>query len=205
MTSCRWILFCLLMGLCSCSEKQEQPDAPEETAPANTNAEGQEPAEFSFEEFERQARREISQQTHKHNEKWGIGKSIRWDADLEEGIIKWTFPEKIVSAPVQVLFTYVPAEQSLMWSWNNTSVKEKLAKDSLKLKAWGEERNLSQFTTPEFKCSEAEAWGYAAIAAKVAEANGIYRGPSGRAFIFFAYGELSESKPDITPDFDLKE
>jgi len=154
-------------------------------------------------EFERESRIYLSKLTAKHNEEWGLGKAVRWDADLEKGVISWTFADKVVSAPVQVIGTYVPGPQSLLWAWDHPSVSKDLAKDSLLLKQWGQEHRVSDLTTREINCSEAQVWTYTAMAAKLAGAQGAYRGPSGQAYIFFTFGDISIGDPVGTSDGPL--
>ena len=41
-----------------------------------------------------------------HRERWGLGTAERWDIDQRAGVIRWSFPDKTVEAPVQLLGSY---------------------------------------------------------------------------------------------------
>ncbi|MGA0899108.1 MAG: DUF6882 domain-containing protein [Luteolibacter sp.] len=192
----------LLLGACSKEKKPRARDVRLDDAAPETQADST--GEFDLAEFERQARRHLSRLSYEHSEKWGMGKSTSWKIDLEAGVISWAFSDKVVSAPIQVVGTYVPAQQSMLWAWDHPSIKNELAQDCLKLKEWGDKHELTELTLREIKCSEAQAWTYTAMACKIAGAKGAFRVPSGQAFIFLTFGDISVRRPDITPHFDLE-
>jgi hypothetical protein len=39
-----------------------------------------------------------------------------------------------------------------------------------------------------------EAWSFAAVANRLVEGNGVYRGPAGSAYVFFTFGPVSLEK-----------
>lgn len=174
----------LSLALSACSdEKTEKPKDKQAAAQA-------EPAPASEESFEQQARRHLSQLTRKNQKEWGMGKASRWDADLEKGFITWTFPDKTVRAPVQVIATYDPARQDLLWGWDHPSVSKELGRHARILKKWGQDNGVGPLLTRQITCSESEAWTYAAMAAKLAGAHGVYRGTEGQVYIFFTFDRV---------------
>ncbi len=58
----------------------------------------------------------------------------------------------------------------------------------------GETNHASVYTTAKVKCSESEVWNFAAVANRVANANGVYRGSAGSALVFMTLGEIKLSK-----------
>ena len=45
------------------------------------------------------------------------------------------------------------------------------------------------------ECTEEQAWEFTAVAARLGDANGAYRGPAGTTLVFMTFGQVSLSKP----------
>lgn len=171
----------LLVSLAACSDDQAEPGDAGQAASAT-----EEPGLS----FEQQAREHLAELTRKNQKEWGMGKATRWDADLEEGFITWSFNDKTVRAPVQVIATYNPAAQDLMWGWDHPSVSEELGRHARILKKWGQDNRIDPLVTRQIQCTEADAWTYAAMAAKLADAHGVYRGTEGQVYIYFTFDRV---------------
>lgn len=116
------------------------------------------------------SRDELAEKTRIHTKHWGLGGSERWDADLEQGLIWFTFPDgRIVSAPVQVIGSYNTEDSTWLWAWDNPSVEEPLAQAARLARDFGARHGLEQFTQPEVQCSEDDAWTFTALAVSVSE------------------------------------
>jgi len=126
-------------------------------------------------------------QTSAHQSLWGFGKADRWDVDLETGKITFTFADKIVEAPINVIGTYDSLKGSFMWGWEHPSVPLKLQEAALKAKKWGEENNEPLFTQHVVECSENDAWNFTAVAARLSDANGAYKGPAGHSSLYMTF------------------
>jgi hypothetical protein len=129
--------------------------------------------------------------TASHVEAWGLGEIERWDADIDEGLIKFSSPGLLVTAPVQVVGTYNSEDSTWMWGWDHPSVPEALARDALLVRDFGERHGLSRYTTPMIRCIEDEAWQFTALACHLAEASGAYRGPSGTTYVFTTFHDVT--------------
>ena len=127
-------------------------------------------------------------QTEAHQGTWGFGKSDRWDFSQETGELIFTFPDKVVRAPAQIIGTFDGRERTWMWAWANSSIAGSLAKDSLRVRAYGEEHKIKRLTSPSWQGEEADGWRMAALANRLCESNGVYRGPAGTTFVFFTFG-----------------
>ena len=53
---------------------------------------------------------------------------------------------------------------------------------------------MKSFVTRKVSCSEDDAWGFAAVANRLANANGVYRGPSGTTLVFMTFGKVKLEK-----------
>jgi hypothetical protein len=62
------------------------------------------------------------------------------------------------------------------------------------LRKYGEEHHIEQLTKSKWKGTEDDAWAMAALAVKLCEKQGAYRGPSGNTYVFIAFGEVKLSK-----------
>lgn len=138
------------------------------------------------------SRDELAEKSRIHAKLWGWGSDERWDADLDEGLIWFTFPDgRVVSAAVQVIGSYLPEASNWLWAWDNPSVSEPLAQAARLARAFGERHGLNQFTQPSIQCSEDDARDFTALAVSLSGSWGAYRGSSGSALFYTAFGEIT--------------
>lgn len=144
----------------------------------------------------RSARENLSLQTTAHAETWGFGQEEEWSADLDQGVVVFRFADgTMASAPIQVIGTYNLEDGTFLWGWDHPSVPEPLREHARLARQWGEENEVQSFVSRKVQCSEDEAWSFAAVANLLAEANGVYRGPSGSALVFMTFGEIALERP----------
>jgi hypothetical protein len=129
-------------------------------------------------------------QTNAHQGSWQLGDSDRWDFDQDTGELIFTFPDKIVSAPAQIIGTFDSRNSSWMWAWANESIDQSLARDSVRCREYGEQHSIGRLTTPSWQGAELDAWNMTALANRLCESNGAYRGPAGTTFVFFTFGTV---------------
>ncbi len=96
---------------------------------------------------------------------------------------------------MQIVGTYNTDNGTFLWGWDHPSVAEPLRKHAALAKQFGEENGLAQYTERMVECTEEQAWEFTAVAARLGEANGAYRGPAGTALVFMTFGEVKLSKP----------
>ena len=77
-------------------------------------------------------------QTEAHQGTWRFGKSERWDFSQDTGELIFTFPDTIVRAPAQIVGSFDSTDGSWMWAWANSSVAASLARDSVRVREYGE-------------------------------------------------------------------
>ena len=95
---------------------------------------------------------------------------------------------------MQIIGTYNADDGTWLWGWDHPSVPAPLQQHARRLKVYGEERGIAAITTRKLSCEEAEAWDFAALACKLCEAQGAYRGPAGSALVFMTFGEVKLGK-----------
>lgn len=147
-----------------------------------------EPAEFrSLLEGSREA---LRLQTQAHCDSWGLGKSGRWDFDQDSGELVFTFPDKIARAPGQIIGSFNTRENSWLWAWANPSILDAIKRDSMKVRDYGGQHGIRRLTTAKWQGAESDAWDMAALACRLCQSNGAYRGPAGATLIFITFGEV---------------
>lgn len=132
-------------------------------------------------------------QTSAHQGTWQLGDSDRWDFDQDTGELIFTFPDKIVSAPAQIIGTFDSRNASWMWAWANESIDHALTRDSIRCREYGEQHNIRRLTSPTWRGEETDAWNMTALANRLCKTNGAYRGPAGTTYIFFTFGTVKLS------------
>jgi hypothetical protein len=97
-------------------------------------------------------------------------------------------------APAQIIGTYNTEDQTWLWAWANPSIDDKLKVDALKLRKYGEEHHIDKLTKRKWTGTEEDAWAMVALAVKLCEEQGAYRGPAGATHVFIAFGGVTLSK-----------
>lgn len=119
--------------------------------------------------------------------------AYNWDVDLEAGKITFTGETKIVTAPVQVIGTYNPADGTFLWGWDHPSVPAARAAHARLARQFGELNTLPLYTTRKIECTPEQAWGFTTTALYLAGAQGAYRGSSGSTLVFMTFGRMTIS------------
>jgi hypothetical protein len=134
---------------------------------------------------------ELRAKTMGHQAGWGFGKANRWSLDQSRGELLLTFDNGVAATcPAQIIGSFDATDGSWLWGWANPSIADSLKRDSLRVRDYGEQRQIARLTSAEWPCTEAEAWRMAALACKLCEAQGVYRGPAGTAFVFMTFGAV---------------
>lgn len=132
-----------------------------------------------------------------HSRQWGLGSAQRWDLDQSRGSVRWTFPERVAEAPVQVLGTHGSAGGSWLWAWANESLLPPLRAASEKVRDWGRAHGHVSLTTPKLEgISDKQAADLAAIAFRLTNATGFYRAPAGSSSLYLTFGAVTFTHAD---------
>lgn len=135
---------------------------------------------------------EVKNDAHKA---WGMATYERWSFDQSDGNLVFSKSDgAIAAAPAQVIGSFSKADNSWLWAWDNPSVNADLKAHSLKLKEYGEQHGIERLTTGTWIGTEADAWAMVALAVKLCDARGAYRGPGTSSDIFMTFGEVKFSK-----------
>jgi hypothetical protein len=150
------------------------------------------PSDFS--ELRKISVDELALKTDLHRS-WGIDKIERWDLNQGDGQLIFSLRGGLKAVcPAQIIGTYNQNDRTWLWAWDNPSISEKLIDDALKLRKYGQEHKIDLLTQRKWEGSEDDAWAMAAIAVKLAGAQGAYRGPAGDTLVFISFGKVTLSK-----------
>ena len=151
------------------------------------------PSDFSI--LQKTSIEELKLKTRAHEEAWGLNEISRWDLDQDTGELVFSFADrKRAVAPAQIIGTYNSEDQTWLWAWANPSVDEKLRKDVLKVRKYGEEHHINRLTNAKWVGTDDDAWAMTALAVKLCGEQGAYRGPASGTYVFMAFGEVKLSK-----------
>src|SRR5262249_41822755 len=94
----------------------------------------------------------------------------------------------------QIIGSFDSAEGSWVWAWANSCIAASLARDSVRVRAYGDQHKIRRLTTPSWSAVEKDSWHMAALFNRLCGSNGVYRGPAGTTFVFFTFGQAQMSK-----------
>ena len=137
-----------------------------------------------------QAMHHLHALTAGHDGGWGLGQS-QWSVDQDDGTIVFTTPKGLIAtAPVQIVGTYNTDDHTWLWGWDHPSVAAPLAEHAKKVYAYGREHGYEVLTTRKLQCTEKQGWDFTALACRLADAQGGYRGPMGGTRIYMTFGNV---------------
>jgi hypothetical protein len=134
--------------------------------------------------------------TDAHKATWHLGEEKSWNVDQDTGQIVFAFANgTTASSPVQIVGTFNAKDNTFMWGWDHPSVVPTLQASAVRVRAFGEEHGLREFTTQKVSCSEMRAWEYTALAMRLSKASGAYRAETAPGtFVFMTFGEVFLAK-----------
>lgn len=133
-----------------------------------------------------------------HSQTWGLGTAERWDLDQTSGLITWTFPDKTATAPAQILGSYNADAGSWLWAWANSSILPELGRDAATVRDWALDHGVEALTIPKVDCDPDQADSMIALAVRVTEATGFYKGGSAGAVPIITFGPVTLTFADGT-------
>jgi hypothetical protein len=134
---------------------------------------------------------ELRAKTQAHCRAWRLDKADDWSLNQETGELVFAFEDGMVArAPAQIVGSFDSRDSTWLWAWNNPTIDEKLRRDALEVKAYGEQFEIEKLLLPKWAGTENDAWAMTALAAKLCDAQGAYRGPAGSTFVFMTFGDV---------------
>jgi hypothetical protein len=135
-------------------------------------------------------------QTAAHSATWHLGEEENWSADQDNGRIELTFADGTVAeADMQIVGTYNTVDGTFLWGWDHPSVEIPLRAHAKLALEFGKKNRLSLYTKRTIECTEDEAWEFTAVATRLGNASGAYRGAAGTALIYMTFDEVKLHRP----------
>jgi hypothetical protein len=134
----------------------------------------------------------LEQQISKQTSSWHLGEAQTWTANFLEGTLRFRAGEAHVgTAKIQVIGSYNKTDRSFTWGWDHpAATSEPLRQHALLVLAWGRKADMPALINRKVPCTEQEAWNFAALANRLAKTDGVFRGPSGTAWIFMTLSDV---------------
>jgi len=148
-----------------------------------------------FDTLLRMSMDELMLKTQSHQSTWRFGSEEGWQLDQDSGELVFQFPGRATIVPVQIIGTYEAQTESWMWAWANPLISDPLKAHAMQLKEYGDQYGIQRLSTAEWLGQESDCWYMAALACKLANAVGAYRGPAADTYTFMTFGEASHSPP----------
>jgi NTF2 fold immunity protein len=150
-----------------------------------------------------QSMEELRLKTQAHDATWHLG-DADWSVDQNQGQIVFRHEGITATAPVQIIGTFSSDDSTWLWGWDHPSVVPGLQEHARRVLEYGKQNGIKRFMTRKLACSENEAWEFAAVACKLCGAQGAYRGPAGKAFVFMTFGNVTLTSSGPSPGEQVK-
>jgi hypothetical protein len=123
-----------------------------------------------------------------------VAAATGWSANLVAGTISFESDAGTLTGPVQFIGSYSPDTETWMWGWALDGLPEHVSTAVNTAAAYGIANSISALTTPTLSgVDKSTADELAAVAIHLSGAGTLYRGVSGAAVAYLAFGALSAS------------
>lgn len=143
---------------------------------------------------------EVESKNRKLQHDFGIGGFERWDINQEIGeLIFSDGGDPKVVCSVTILGSFSDVSETWMWGWANPTLLEPLTRDTAVVRQYGEENGIEDLTVEKTPASEAEAWALCALACRILNGAGLYRGPTGNGFVVMMIKGITQIEQGAVP------
>jgi len=127
---------------------------------------------------------------------WRFGEEEEWNLDQADGRLIFTFSDgTVVQAKAQIIGSLNTLDGTWLWAWANNTIVDSLKCDALKLHDYGVAHRIDRLTSSKWPATEDDGWNMAALACRLCERQGAYRGVAGDTLVFMTFGTVAISRP----------
>jgi hypothetical protein len=137
----------------------------------------------------------IDRTTRAHAERWGLGAAEQWALSQDDGRIVWSFEDRVVSAPAQILGSWNATVESFVWAWDNDSIRAPLCTTAEQVRAFGQEHGIGALTSSPLRLGEEQVRDLVALAFRVGGCTGLYHPYDGRLATYISFGDVLIEEP----------
>jgi hypothetical protein len=134
---------------------------------------------------------DLAQRATRANMDWGLGTADRWDLDQESGVLTFTWPDKVATAPFQFLGSYAHRPGTWLWAWANDSLLDHVRSDSVRLRDYGIRHGHDVLRTEHLHIAPEDADCLALLGIALASTASFYRGPSELNNTYLTFGDVT--------------
>ncbi|WP_143684697.1 DUF6882 domain-containing protein [Variovorax sp. KK3] len=122
----------------------------------------------------------------KARDSFGLGTFKHFHIDLPTASMRFQDAHQIdrIHARIQVAGSWSSESGSWLWPWDNPSLPADVQSRMGEVKAFGVKEGLPFLQAPVQPCDEGMAWSMASIAARLLDAQSLYRAPGGKTALF---------------------
>lgn len=131
-----------------------------------------------------------------HEREWHLGHAESWNVDQPTGRLVFSFKKGVfVTTRVQIVGTWSRKGGSFLWGWDHPSVLPPLQHAARRVREFGLEHAIPDLTEQKVACDEQRAWEFTALAMRLSNASGGYRGEARPgAFVFMTFDDVVASR-----------
>lgn len=149
---------------------------------------------MTFEQLVEGANQYLIQKQADVMEEYELGTYDKWTYDALIGeLYFWRGEEKHLKISCQTVGSYLPAENTWLWSWADSSVPDDICNlIDEEVKSYGLENEFEKLIEPEWGAEEIDCWEMVAIAVYLLDAKGAYRCVmnEGKSLSFFVFMDI---------------
>jgi hypothetical protein len=130
---------------------------------------------IDYDNFAEKCVEDLKQLQDKFNKDYEISFYENWFYNQVTGLLTFSTGDKELNFKYFDIGSFSEKSKTWKWSWDNEDTLDNVKTKALLMKEFGQVNNIVKLTNGLFDCSEAEAWEFAAIAAKLGNGLGVYR------------------------------
>ncbi len=109
----------------------------------------------------------------------------RWDWNQEDGTLIFSDSAgRKVYADIDFVGSFSTKSSTWLWSWANFSLLENVRESIVKVRDYREQHDFPSLTVPKWSATQEDGWHMAAVAARILDAEGVYRTPGDNGYTF---------------------
>lgn len=138
---------------------------------------------------------EVDDRNQQLVERYGFGSYDRWDIDQTVGELIFSDAGVTkLACSISILGSYSAVSGTWMWGWANPSLLEPLTRDTLAVRNYGEQNQIQDLVVEKTPTTDGEAWALSALACRILNGLGLYRGPTGNGFVVMLIKGIQQSE-----------
>lgn len=122
--------------------------------------------------------RELQDKQAALKHQFDFGSHERWDWDQERAELVFSNNGKpVLVAAIEFVGSVSSISATWLWSWANFNLLPNVHRRIDAVRDFGEEKEFPHLVVPKWAAEQADGWEMAAVAARVLQAEGVYRTP----------------------------